>query len=104
MSPVHLSVRQATSQDTNDDMDEEESEYDIMMVENAGEVIPSVAKLVSPQEFCSYLVGLLPELLRRTVSQFTLAQCQSIYTRTVSVNSHSVWIIFVMHALDLLTT
>ena len=49
-------------------MDEEESEYDIMMVENAGEVIPCVAKLVSPQDFCSYLVGLLPELLRRTVS------------------------------------
>ena len=53
-------------------MDEEESEYDIMMVENAGEVIPCVAKLVSPQDFCSYLVGLLPELLRRTVSRFSL--------------------------------
>ena len=66
---VSLSDLQATSQDSNGDLDDEESEYDIMMMENAGEVIPSVAKLVSPQEFCSYLVGLLPELLRRTVSQ-----------------------------------
>ena len=62
---------QATSQDSNGDLDDEESEYDVMMMENAGEVIPSVAKLVSPQDFCSYLVGLLPELLRRTVSQLT---------------------------------
>ncbi|KAK2193044.1 hypothetical protein NP493_18g10006 [Ridgeia piscesae] len=64
----------ATSQDTNGDMDEEESEYDIMMVENAGEVIPCVAKLVSPQDFCSYLVGLLPELLRRTRPNSTTAE------------------------------
>lgn len=39
-----------------------------MLVENGGDLIPSVAKVVGGPAFAPYFAGLLPELLKRLVS------------------------------------
>ena len=64
---------QTACQDADDDdRDDEEAEFDMMLVENAGEVIPSVAKVIGGQAFAPFFAGLLPELLKRVVSDETL--------------------------------
>ena len=49
-------------------MEDQEGEYDSMVVEQAGEVLPAVARLVGPDTFAPYFAGFLPEILRRLVS------------------------------------
>ena len=65
---------QTTCQDAADeedaDGDDEQAEYDGMLIENAGEIIPTMARIVGGQVFTPYLAGYLPELLKRVVSGF----------------------------------
>jgi len=63
----------------------EESEYDAMLIEHAGDLIPTTAKLVGGQAFAPYMAGLLPDLIKKTKSSAatpdksfavgTLAEC-----------------------------
>jgi hypothetical protein len=53
------------SEDTDAELDGQEAEYDSMVMENAGDLIPVLAKMVGGQAFSPYFAGLLPELLKR---------------------------------------
>ena len=58
--------------DEGDDGDDQQAEYDAMLVENAGDIMPAVAKIVGGETFAPYMAGLLPELLKKTVSGITV--------------------------------
>jgi len=64
---------QDTDDDDDDDDDgdteaEEQAEHDCALVESAGELMPTLVKLIGGQAFAAYFVQLLPELLKRLVS------------------------------------
>lgn len=52
-----------------DELEEEEAEYDSALIENAGELLPTLAKLLGGTRFAPYFAGMLPELLKKLVSQ-----------------------------------
>jgi hypothetical protein len=53
-------------QDAEDDeLDDEHAEYDSMLIENAGELLPTLAKLLGGPTFAPYFAGILPELLKK---------------------------------------
>lgn len=47
---------------------DEEAEFDGMLIESAGDVIPIMAKLVGGENFLTFFAGFLPDLLKRMVS------------------------------------
>ena len=50
-------------------MDEDQAaEYDAMLIESAGDVLPAAAKVVGGEVFAPYFAGFLPEMLKRLVS------------------------------------
>lgn len=68
---IKVQYLQAACQDDADkeeDSDNEEAEYDTMLIEYAGDVIPALAKVCSSYDFAPYLAGMLPHLVVRTVS------------------------------------
>lgn len=54
-------------EDGEGDDDEQEAEYDGMLMEYAGELIACLNKVVPWQQFGPYLAGLMPYLFSRTV-------------------------------------
>lgn len=54
--------------DEPEDDDEEESEYDIAIMESAGEILPKFGKAMSPQEFFTYFSRLFPYFVSKIVS------------------------------------
>ena len=46
----------------------QESEYDTMVIENAGDVIPALAKVVGGETFIPIFANFLPEFMKRMVS------------------------------------
>ena len=50
-----------------DEVDEDQAEFDSILIESAGELVPSLAKLIGGQKFAPYFAGLLPELLKKLV-------------------------------------
>ena len=53
--------------------EDEQAEYDAMLVENAGELIPTVAKIVGGETFAPFMAGLMPEIVKKTKSTSTTA-------------------------------
>jgi len=51
--------------------DEEQAEHDCALVESAGELMPTLVKLISGPTFAPYFADLLPELLKRLVTVTT---------------------------------
>ena len=47
--------------------EDEEAEFDSMLVESAGELLPSLAKVLGGEAFAPYFQGFLPELVKKTV-------------------------------------
>lgn len=47
---------------------DEEAEFDGMLIESAGDVIPIMAKLVGGENFLTFFAGFLPDLLKRMVN------------------------------------
>ena len=47
--------------------DDEQAERDCALVESAGELMPTLVKLISGETFAPYFTELLPELLKRLV-------------------------------------
>jgi hypothetical protein len=57
------------SQDSEEDeVDDDQAEFDSILIESAGELIPSIAKVLGGQKFAPYFAGLLPDLLKKLVS------------------------------------
>lgn len=54
-------------QDNDDEVDEGQAEFDSILIESAGELMPSFAKVLGGQMFAPYFAGLLPELMKRLV-------------------------------------
>ncbi|XP_054711020.1 importin-4-like [Uloborus diversus] len=61
-------------QDEDGDEDDQEAEYDSMVMEYAGELIASLIKVVPWQQFAPYLAGLMPLLLARTKKACTTSE------------------------------
>ena len=59
---------QDTEEESDPELDDPQAEYDAMLVEGAGDLIPAVAKVVGGEAFAPYLAGLLPDLLKKLVS------------------------------------
>jgi hypothetical protein len=57
-------------QETDSEEDKEMAEYDGIVIENAAEILPSLAKVVGGDNFKPYLAGFLPEFLKRLVRFF----------------------------------
>ena len=66
-----LACQQIIDDDGECDMSEE-SEYDTMVIENAGDVLPSLAKVVGGEKFVPIFAELLPEFIKRMVCCFRL--------------------------------
>ena len=66
---------QTACQDQDDEEDEDEdgdqAEYDAMLIEYAGDIIPSLARALGGVAFAPYFAGTLPLLIARTVSDRT---------------------------------
>ena len=45
----------------------QESEYDTMVIENAGEIIPALARVVGGETFIPIFANFLPEFMKRMV-------------------------------------
>jgi len=54
--------------DDSEDDDDGEAEHDCALIETAGELMPTLAKLVTGQTFAPYFADLLPQLLKRLVT------------------------------------
>jgi hypothetical protein len=50
-----------------EDDEDEQAEFDGMLIESAGDVIPIMAKLIGGEHFLGFLGGFLPDLLKRMV-------------------------------------
>ncbi|XP_071959189.1 importin-4-like [Antedon mediterranea] len=63
-------------EDDEDDYDEDpqQAEHDEMLIEYAGEIIPSLAKAMGGQAFGPYLAGALPLLVMKTKKTCTVAE------------------------------
>ena len=66
-------MKTACQSDTADDDadsadDDERAECDSALIESAGDLMPTLAKLMTGQAFAPYFADLLPQLLRRLVS------------------------------------
>ena len=64
-------LQTACQQDDDDDIDEsdQQAEFDAMLIEYAGDILPSLATAVGGQIFAPYFAGFLPLLLKKTVSK-----------------------------------
>ena len=69
-----------------DEAEDEQAEYDSILIENAGEILPSVAKILGGQTFAPYFAGVLPELLKKLVCHAYLC---SLFLKTVLVSSYA---------------
>jgi len=67
---VRVSFQTACQQGADDDVDDsdQQAEYDAMLIEYAGDVLPSLATAVGGPAFAPYFAGFLPLLLKKTVS------------------------------------
>ncbi|XP_055942635.1 importin-4-like [Argiope bruennichi] len=61
-------------EDTNEDEDEQEAEYDNLLLEYAGELIASLIKVVPWNQFAPYLAGLMPFLLSKSKKACTVSE------------------------------
>ena len=52
--------------------DEESAEHDCALVESAGELMPTLVKLIGGPTFAPYFADLVPELLKRLVRSITV--------------------------------
>ena len=50
------------------ELEDQEAEYDSMLIENAGDVIPAVASVVGGKGFVPYFQQFLPDLVKKLVS------------------------------------
>lgn len=59
----------ACQQDEDDDIDDsdQQAEFDAMLIEYAGDILPSLATAVGGPTFAPYFAGFLPLLLKKTV-------------------------------------
>ena len=55
-----------------DEDDEEEAEYDTLLIENAGELIPTLAEVAPSNDFVAFYNGMIPELMKKLVSLILL--------------------------------
>lgn len=64
-------LQTACQQGDDDDIDDsdQQAEFDAMLIEYAGDVLPSLATAVGGQIFAPYFAGFLPLLLKKTVSK-----------------------------------
>ena len=64
-------LQTACQQGDEDDIDEsdQQAEFDAMLIEYAGDILPSLATAVGGQIFAPYFAGFLPLLLKKTVSK-----------------------------------
>ena len=51
-----------------DELDDDEAEYDSMLIVNAGDLLPTLAKLIGGADFAPFFLGMLPELMKKLVS------------------------------------
>lgn len=58
-----------------------------MLIEYAGDILPSLATAVGGQIFAPYFAGFLPLLLKKTVSKNTTFTCINLAVIFVSVQS-----------------
>ena len=58
-----------------DESEDDQAEFDGVLVESAGELMPCLAKVLGGQKFAPYFAGLLPELLKKMVSIFVANLC-----------------------------
>ena len=72
---------QTTCQGEDDDNDgivedeEEQAEQDAMLVEYAGDLVPSLARTMGGEKFAPYLAGMLQLMVAKTVRQFVTFIC-----------------------------
>ena len=55
-------------QDQEEDEDEQQAEYDGMLIESAGDVLPVMARLMGGPTFSPFFASFLTDLLKRLVS------------------------------------
>ncbi|ESN91050.1 hypothetical protein HELRODRAFT_104231 [Helobdella robusta] len=59
--------------DIDEEEDEEEAEYDTLLIESAGDLIPLLAKVVPSNEFITFFSAMLPELMKKLKKSSSVA-------------------------------
>ena len=74
---MFLALETACQQEDDDDVEDsdQQAEFDAMLIEYAGDILPSLATAVGGQIFAPYFAGFLPLLLKKTVSKNTTFTC-----------------------------
>lgn len=66
-----------------DEDDEDEAEYDTLLIENAGELIPTLAEVAPSNDFVAFYNAMIPELMKKLVSSIllllTILSCIAFY-------------------------
>ena len=72
-------LQTACQQGDDDDIDDsdQQAEFDAMLIEYAGDILPSLATAVGGQIFAPYFAGFLPLLLKKTVSRLCYSGSKS---------------------------
>jgi hypothetical protein len=82
---------QVACQDNEEDEDEQQAEYDGMLIESAGDVLPVMARLLGGPTFAPFFASFITDLLKRLVCTGTsvltvtcLYRSSILYSQTVS--------------------
>ena len=67
-TPTSVDLFQVACQDQEEDEDEQQAEYDGMLIESAGDVLPVMARLMGGPTFSPFFASFLTDLLKRLVS------------------------------------
>jgi len=97
-------------EDADAELDDQLAEYDALLIEGAGDVLPAVAKAIGGEAFAPYLVALLPDLLKmlkpssptadKSFAVGTLAESISAIGATASAFVQSLYPIFMNMSKD----
>ena len=62
-----VACQDQSDEDGTDDVDDQQAEHDAMLIEYAGEIIPSLAKIVPGVQFAPYFAGILSTFMPKMV-------------------------------------
>ncbi|ELT89259.1 hypothetical protein CAPTEDRAFT_159396 [Capitella teleta] len=82
------SIEDHTGAIVDDDDEEERSEYDSVLLESAGDLIPTLAKVLGGEAFAPYFAGFLPDLIKKLKKAKTVAE-KSFAVGTIGETMHA---------------
>ncbi|XP_074644690.1 importin-4-like [Tubulanus polymorphus] len=71
---MKISCQQYSDDADDPELEDDEAEYDTMLIEYAGDILPNLAKLVNYEQFNPYFRQIIPELKKRLKKNSTISE------------------------------